>query len=442
MARAEAKPARAGRGVGVARNSCEGNPSPGLRSASPPLEHPLPQGERGREFAARAETNSAVMKRSHQRRLALGVRLRRRRVLQAEDAPRVVVEQLVLVGVGQLDVLQELQARRRVPARIVGAVHHVVDAVVVDRELHAFRMRRHRIGVHALEIRADRLRQLRRLGVLVHAAGLVGQRAAGVRHHDLEVGMALHRAGEHEPHRRDADLDDAAEAQMQRAVIAVRQHVLEDHVGRMQEQRQAELGAMRVERLQPLGVDARILADAAGQVDAHQAEPVDRVVDHLDGDLGVLQRHRGAGPEPARIFLLRAGHLLVPHQRVVAAFLDRHVGERHRERADRADHVDAVAEAVHVFELLVEIEPLGPGVEMLAAGVAAHVVVAAALVDARLGEVLALAELLENRAGPPMKMRIDDVHGRAVLPLAHRPDFKILEGGLFRVNAPRPGCMA
>ena len=60
--------------------------------------------------------------------------------------------------------------------------------------------------------------------------------------------MALHGAGEDEPHRRDADLDDAAEAEMQRAVVAV-EHVLEDHVGRMQEQRQAELLAMGVERL-------------------------------------------------------------------------------------------------------------------------------------------------------------------------------------------------
>src|SRR5258708_24418000 len=44
-----------------------------------------------------------------------------------------------------------------------------------------------------------------------------------------------------QPHRRGADLDDAAEAEMQRTVVAVRQHVLEDHVGRVQEHRQAEL---------------------------------------------------------------------------------------------------------------------------------------------------------------------------------------------------------
>src|SRR5262249_17327310 len=110
-------------------------------------------------------------------------------------------------------------------------------------------------------------------------------------------------------------------------------------------------------------------------------------------------------------FALRARHLLVPHEGTVAPFLDRHVGERHRERPDRADHVDLVAEAVHAFELLVEIEPLGPAVEVLAAVGAPHVIVAAAPIDPRAGVVLAPGELVENRPGPPMEMRVDDVHG-------------------------------
>ncbi len=172
---------------------------------------------------------------------------------------------------------------------------------------------------------------------------------------------------------------------------------------------------MAVERLEPLGVDAHIGADAAGKIDAHKPQTIDRVVDHLDGDARILQRHRRAGPQPAGIFLLRAGHLLVPHQRVVAAFVERHVGERHRERADRADHVDLVAQARHVFELPVEIEPLGPGVEMAAAVLPAKIAVAALVVDVRPGEILALAQLVENRSRPPMEMRVDDMHG-ALLP--------------------------
>ena len=39
----------------------------------------------------------------------------------------------------------------RIPARIVGAVHHVVDAVIVDRELDAGRVRRHGVSHHALK---------------------------------------------------------------------------------------------------------------------------------------------------------------------------------------------------------------------------------------------------------------------------------------------------
>src|SRR4029077_19244463 len=96
--------------------------------------------------------------------------------------------------------------------------------------------------------------------------------------------------------------------------------------------------------------------------------------------------------------------------------VERHVGERHRERAYRADHVDLVAKARHVFELLVEIEPFGPGVEMAAGALPAKIAVATLVVDARLGKILALAQPVENRPGPPMEMRVDDVHG-ALLPI-------------------------
>ncbi len=198
--------------------------------------------------------------------------------------------------------------------------------------------------------------------------------------------MALHHAGENEPRGGDAHLDHAAEAQVQGAVVAIEQ-ILEHRVGRMQEQRHAELLDPGVERLEPLGVDARIAADAARQIGAHQAELVDGVVEHLDGDARVLQRHRGAGPQPARIFALRARHLLVPHQGEVAALIRRQIREGDRERPDRADHVDLMAEPVHVLELLVEIEPLGPAVEMGAGAFAPPVIVAAVVVVRRRAEI-------------------------------------------------------
>ncbi len=49
-ARAEAKPSEGGRGVLLEH---DGYPSPDARSLSLRVRHPLPQGERGRENAAR-----------------------------------------------------------------------------------------------------------------------------------------------------------------------------------------------------------------------------------------------------------------------------------------------------------------------------------------------------------------------------------------------------
>ena len=48
---------------------------------------------------------------------------------------------------------------------------------------------------------------------------------------------------------------------------------------------------------------------------------------------------------------------------------------------------------------------------MLTAVRSAHVVIAAALIDARFRKFSAFTQFVENRAGPPMEMRIDDVHG-------------------------------
>jgi hypothetical protein len=95
----------------------------------------------------------------------------------------------------------------------------------------------------------------------------------------------------------------------------------------MQEQRQAELLHVRVERFKPLRVDACICADAAGKVHSHQTKPIDRIVYRFDRYARVLQRHRCAGPDPTGIFLLRVRHRFIPHESVVASLLHRHVGE-------------------------------------------------------------------------------------------------------------------
>jgi hypothetical protein len=127
----------------------------------------------------------------------------------------------MLIVSGDAGFTQEPQRVCRAPARIVAAVHHMVGAVIVDGEFYAFHVRRHGIAVHALDIGARFLRQFRFLAILVHSPGLVWQRAAGMRHHDLQIGMFFHNAGEHQPHRRHADFDHPAEAEVKRAVVPV-----------------------------------------------------------------------------------------------------------------------------------------------------------------------------------------------------------------------------
>src|SRR5262249_38210200 len=82
-----------------------------------------------------------------------------------------------------------------------------------------------------------------------------------------------------------------------------------------------------------------------------------------------------------------------------------------RQRPDRAHHVDLMAEPVHMLELLVEVEPLGPAVEDVIAALLAQIGVAAAVVALRARKAFALAQPLRDRARPPVEMRIDDVHG-------------------------------
>src|SRR6185312_5124771 len=121
----------------------------------------------------------------------------------------------------------------------------------------------------------------------------------------------------------------------------------------MEEQRHAKLLDIVVERLEPLGIDARIIADAARQVDAHQAELVDRVIDDVDRSLRVDQRYRGTRPDAAGMGALCPRHLFMPLGREIATHYLFQGGEGDRERADRADDVDLMTEAVHMSELLV-----------------------------------------------------------------------------------------
>ena len=105
--------------------------------------------------------------------------------------------------------------------------------------------------------------------------------------------------GEDQPRRGEADVEGAAERQVQRAVVSI-DHVDEGVVGRMDEQRNAELLDAGIERLEPRMIDVIVPADAARNVDADQAELLDHAVEFIDGGLGILQRHRRRSPRRGR----------------------------------------------------------------------------------------------------------------------------------------------
>src|SRR5690606_6421619 len=104
--------------------------------------------------------------------------------LETENADSVVPKQLLRLRFVQTDFLDELEAGPGIPARIVRAVHDPVDAVELDGEPDARGMWRYGIGVHAPDVAAGGLRQLRVMAVLVHSAGLIRQGTPGVGHDD------------------------------------------------------------------------------------------------------------------------------------------------------------------------------------------------------------------------------------------------------------------
>ena len=136
--------------------------------------------------------------------------------------------------------------------------------------------------------------------------------------------MTLHETGEDQPGSRDADLDDAAKTELQRSSVTF-QVFTKYGIGGMKKDRNAKLFDSSVEGREPFSVDARIAADASGNVHAHEAKLMDRMVQNLDGDFCVCQRNSRAGPNSARIFPLRPRHLLVPHDCRVTALLRRQI---------------------------------------------------------------------------------------------------------------------
>src|SRR6185437_15523229 len=94
----------------------------------------------------------------------------------------------------------------------------------------------------------------------------------------------------------------------------------------------------------------------------------------------------------------------------IAAILGLEIRESDREGPDRAHHLEIMAETVEMREQGIEIEPFAAHIGERPAAFPAAIDIAALAVGRGDREILALANPLENRAGPPVKMGIDDAH--------------------------------
>ncbi len=179
----------------------------------------------------------------------------------------------------------------------------------------------------------------------------------------------------------------------------------------MQEQWHFELFDACVERLEPVGVDAEVIADASRDADTDESQLADGVVEHVEGDRGVDQRNDARCPEAAGVPPRRTRHFVVPQYRRIAALVGGQIGEVHRKRARRAYDVHLVGKGVHVCEQVIEVEPLGAEIEASGAGVPISPVRVAAFAVALSPRVgLPLAQLIEDGPRPPMEMSVDDTH--------------------------------
>src|SRR5207249_6055335 len=113
-----------------------------------------------------------------------------------------------------------------------------------------------------------------------------------------------------------------------------------------------------------------------------------------------------------------------------APFLWGKLGEEHRERPDRAHHVDLVAKSVHVLELLVEVVPFRPAREHVVGVLLPQKGITTLAVDlgARIGR--APQEPLLHRAWPPVEVGDDDSHGPLISfsAIAARPEYCAIVG--------------
>ena len=118
---------------------------------------------------------------------------------------------------------------------------------------------------------------------------------------DLQAGKAVERAFEDQVRQRDRGLQWIADRVGQKAAAVQPAARLERaRAQRMHEDQDAQLLALGPERMEPR-IGQLLVADAAADTDAAEAELLDGVLDLLGGELGMLQGRRREGDEAVGI---------------------------------------------------------------------------------------------------------------------------------------------
>ena len=189
--------------------------------------------------------------------------------------------------------------------RVVGADHDLAGTGLGDQV--AQRLGREHDGVEeelaVLEIRGRLLLGQRADTVgeasdhRVRAVGVGRQEAAAMRGADLQPGKAVERALEDQVRQRDRGFERVADRVGQQAAAAQPAARLElARAQRVHEDQDAQLLALGPERMEP-GIGQFLAGDAAAHADAAEAQLLDRMLDLLGGELGMLQRRRREGDE-------------------------------------------------------------------------------------------------------------------------------------------------
>src|SRR5262245_16491510 len=79
-------------------------------------------------------------------------------ITNTQDPASIAAKELLQVDLRQSNFVNQGERGCRIPARIVGTIHHPINAVIFDREFYSHAVRRNGVGIHPADIRAGRTR--------------------------------------------------------------------------------------------------------------------------------------------------------------------------------------------------------------------------------------------------------------------------------------------